>query len=975
MSRPTPSVQLRSPPLGGMVGRESERQMLAEHLRSAAGGLGGITLISGEAGIGKSTLVEDLMRTALLGEAIVLCGHGYVQSTALPYGPWVDAFANAPRQPELPQPPEELEYSTASPQVPDQRALFLHARDYLDALSAKRVLVLVIEDLHWADEASRELLRFVARTVASRRQVIVVTIRDDELARGHPLHELIPSLVRESQALRLPLHPLDGFALQQLTAAHIELEGSEQARLVTFVADRSEGNPLYVTELLRAIKENVTFYGLALADPERVQVPTLVRQLVELRIARLGSDVRTVLEAAATVGRDVPLDLLGALVAGQEAGIEQVIEYGFLIEQHDHRSLRFSHDLVRQAIYEGIPLTRRQALHRRLGEELAARPSPNPELVAHHLFEAGDRAALLWLVQAGERALTLYAPLLAVEHLTKAIELADQLALDAPPDAFRLRAGALAATGRFDAAQADCEAALRLARTTNDRDVEWRTLIDLGALWSERDYLAAGEYYGLALALARAIDRQETIARSLSYLGSFRMNINDQEASEESFQQALAIFRELNDLRGIAETVDYLAMARLVDSRVQESVVYARQAIPIFRALGDKRRLASSMTTLAAAFHLGWSEPNAPAEMTVDEGLQAGRLAIQHSRDAKWRTTEALAISKHAIALQILGRYDEAWTLAHEALDVALKTEHLLWMAAAWWGLGSLHLELLNAADAKACFSKLLDAARQISSQVWINYEIAELARAFVEERNVGAAEALLTPALVPTFSVTLSGHRRLWYAEANRLLAAGDPEQARGLVDRLYQSAPGSTRDTVIPLLSLLRSDALLSLGDLPAAETELHYTRRVVVDAGLRPLLWRLDVLVGRLHELRGQETDATAACASAWDTILALAQACPDPKARKIFLQQAGHKLPAWFRVSRTSRTRHGAGADDLTAREREVVALVADGLTDPQIAERLSVSRRTVNAHLRSIYGKLDVSTRTAAARVALERGLV
>ena len=206
---PTPA----SPHLPRLVGRERERALLHEHLAAALAGRGSLVLIGGEAGIGKTALCEALLAEAAARGALVLVGRCYDLSETPPYGPWAEAFARAPHGDGRPPPPELAGGGAAS-----QAALFATVRDYLAALVARRPPVLLLDDLHWADPGSLDLLRLLGRQVADTPLLLLATYRSDELTRRHPLYALLPLLVREARAERLDLRPLDPAGLRALVA-------------------------------------------------------------------------------------------------------------------------------------------------------------------------------------------------------------------------------------------------------------------------------------------------------------------------------------------------------------------------------------------------------------------------------------------------------------------------------------------------------------------------------------------------------------------------------------------------------------------------------------------------------------------------------------------------------------------------------------------------------------------------------------
>ena len=253
-SSPFTPPPARPLPPSGLVGREREQQRLGALLAAAADGQGRLVLIGGEAGIGKTALVRALTTEAATHGAAILIGHCYDLSATPPYGPWRELLTRRPSGDGLPPVPAALT-DAGDPEPGGEAALFRQVLDILAAVVATRPAVVVLEDLHWADPASLDLLRFLARQLPTLPLLLVATYRADELTRRHPLAHLLPALVRESPAERLDLRRLDETALRALVADRYPLPTEAESRLVAYLERAAEGNPFYAQELLRNLEE------------------------------------------------------------------------------------------------------------------------------------------------------------------------------------------------------------------------------------------------------------------------------------------------------------------------------------------------------------------------------------------------------------------------------------------------------------------------------------------------------------------------------------------------------------------------------------------------------------------------------------------------------------------------------------------------------------------------------------------------
>ncbi|HET7036646.1 MAG TPA: AAA family ATPase, partial [Thermomicrobiaceae bacterium] len=424
----TVSAERRERPL--LVGREREQGSLRQQLDQMLGGHGGVVLVGGEVGIGKSTLVEDLSVQAEEAGALVLWGHAYDLSVTPPYGPWLEIFrAYQPLSQGLPPVPAFVGDADELAHVGSQESLFAAMRDFFTALAAQRPLVLVLDDLHWADQASLDFFRVLARQAADQRSFLIATYRSDELGHRHPLAPLLPLLVRESGAVRLDVRSLDATDYRALIQSRYALRADDQTRLERYLMRRAEGNPLYAGEVLRTLEEEGVLVARdgawRLGDLAQARVPTLLRQVIEGRVGRFDEEHRLLLAIAAVVGQTVPLDVWAEAGEVDEDAVldlaERAEEARLLEGTPEGTGVQFRHALIRETLYEGIPTIRRRRLHRRVGEILAARPTPDPDVVADHFIRAADPRAADWLVKAGERAEQAYDWQAAVKRLEQAI--------------------------------------------------------------------------------------------------------------------------------------------------------------------------------------------------------------------------------------------------------------------------------------------------------------------------------------------------------------------------------------------------------------------------------------------------------------------------------------------------------------------------------------------------------------------------
>ena len=494
------------------VGRDRELAELVAGLEDALGGRVRLLLVAGEPGIGKTWLAEQLAdHAANQRGARVLWVRCWEAGGAPPFWPWTQAIRvlaedlddqaltaclRAGAEPLAQLAPDLAErLGTAAPPPAPSRpseaarfAMFEAITGCLRQAAAERPLVLVMEDLQAADGASLLLLEFLAKDLRGARLLVVGTYRNLTADRVHGIGDAIGQLVREGHLLTL--RGLDRREVGELIAALSGAEPSEA--MVAAVHEATEGNPLFVRETVRLLATDVT-----LQDPGRLRVPLSgsVRTVIGRRLAPLSADALLVLSAAAVVGQGFDLALLGpACPLPMErilGGLSEAVELEVVVEEGGATGrYRFSHSLIREVLYERLPIPVRTDLHRRVGEAIerqyGAGLGPHVAELAHHFAEvaaAGEAAkALAYARRAGERAMGLHAYEEAANQYRRALQ---ALRFD-PDEAVRcellLRQGAaLARAGRYGESEECCLEAAELARRLGSSEQLAHAALVLGA--------------------------------------------------------------------------------------------------------------------------------------------------------------------------------------------------------------------------------------------------------------------------------------------------------------------------------------------------------------------------------------------------------------------------------------------------------------------------------------------------------------
>jgi class 3 adenylate cyclase len=452
---------------GTFVGREREMEQLKGRLADAFSGLGSVAMVVGDAGIGKTRLLQEFATYARLRGAQVLWGAAYEGEARLPYGPFAEALrdyvsrtsvetlrqavtegslvlaALAPelkaKLPDLPEPPPVAAEAEAY-------RLFQEVTEFLKNASTSAPLVLVLEDLQWADKGSCSLLQHLARRLAGARLLLAISCREAELEPSHPIREALPHLRRESGFWELPLKGLRESEVKELVAVLAEQEVPRA--LVLALHQETEGNPFFVQETLKHLIETEVLYQeqgrwtskAAISD---IGLPESVRDVMERRLAGLSQECRRLLQVGAVLGRRFSLSLAQRVAELDEElilrAVEEALAAQVVREQRQERRTyyQFTSTLLRENLYGRLSAPRRERLHLRAAHALEEAYPDHLENyaaeLAYHYREAGEGApaetAYRWTVKAAQQALAAYAPAEAVLLYRSALELADAVGL------------------------------------------------------------------------------------------------------------------------------------------------------------------------------------------------------------------------------------------------------------------------------------------------------------------------------------------------------------------------------------------------------------------------------------------------------------------------------------------------------------------------------------------------------------------
>ena len=936
-----------------MVGRDRERALFVEALDRLEEGAGGILSIIGDAGLGKSRMVEELRRMWMSRET------GRTRSswmehrvssieTEIPYvlverwlkdrleigesGRELDIRSQLLRQFKSMDPdlaprwadaasallamaPEQSADSVDEPAVAD-------ADDFREDLIAllesiwrgwvreSGAAVYVIDDLHWIDPASADLIEALIDRCQDLPLLVALAFRPDQRAVSSSIHQRLGDRY-PSHYKSIILSTLDPDESGDLLDAMFS--GADlPRRLRREILERVGGNPLFAEELVRSFIEQGTVVRAGNGGEERwmiapgtsleaIKIPESLQALVQDRVDRIDPDARRTLQLASVVGVTFSYHDLSAVSESRDRlprHLEDLILTTLIDPANEANQIdyRFHHALIWESVYGSILRRRRRRLHRHVGETLekafgAQLDERRLALLSRHFADAGDERAIIYSIRAADRALSLHAPEEAIELYSRAIATAARLSASFPEiQVHRQRGRALQTIGDSAAAREDYHHVLDVARHEGDIETECQVLIDIGESWEGIDYQRAGEWYESALESTRRSGDQVAIAAALGRVGNWYSNVQRLDDARESLTQALEILQVLDDQRGVADILSRLGLVESLAGDMEGNRRYRQAAAATFESLEDQIGLSSALIGLthSAGTYQFWTVAAAPG-FTSREAHRAAERATQLARAAGWRSGESYALEIQGMIEVWQGEYSLALEDARAGLAIAREIEHREWEAVGNLCLGFGHLALLDYGNAARAFEEAAKVAASSSIPLFYHSALGMLARVRVAAGEI--VEAMEIEAELPAErDVVPASERGIRVARAEIALARDNPLAALEHVNRLYETASNCSELADIPHLALLRGRALLAADEYILARQAFEAAIRGATRDGPKSVIWESRVDLGKLSLTRGDLEEANRQFDAAQATIDELATSIGADDLREGFIARA-------------------------------------------------------------------------------------
>jgi len=797
-------------PTKEMVGRGIELEKIREISKSIFNGKGGVVCISGEIGVGKTRLIQEVAKDAYFQDTLLLSSNLSATTKSIPYFPFreiIRALAYKECKECIKQIPEvyQMEITKIVPELSnrakkmekgifmvDKYRLFEGIRRFLSIESSKRPLFILLDNIHWADDGSLELLYYLIRSLRESPVFFFLIFRIEESKEGN-FQNILQLMSREGLYKEIKLAPLRIADVALMLS--LILDAKPSTRLIDYIFNETGGNPFFIEELVKSLEENNALVWnkeeWVFDENRKVVIPYSLEGVVERKLSMIDSDAHRLIEYASVIGREFNFSLLREITGINEGQLFDLMDeiLGMrLLKESGSEQYCFSEDLIREIVYQKISRGKLKRYHQIVGEKLLSlykrHTNEVVEELANHFYLSGDRKkAVKYSIIAGDRARDAYANKDAIRFYTRAIESLDKTIKNRAVkeiECLKKRAEVLNLIGENKKAildlkdaikksklmgdkkeEADClialsksychtaqyyeaikkaEIALGIYKDLNDKKGKTNGLNDIGvAHWYLNEYQKALQFSKKALKIAKEIEDPELIAMITGNISIVYWSIGKYRKALEIYQHSLKIIKEIGNLQIEGRALNNIGLIYGTLGKYDKALEYYRSSLKITKRIGDYGLEASNLNNTAIIYGtLG----------KYDKALEYYRSSLMITKNTGDYKVQAMSLNNICGIYCNRGDYDKALEFCKRSLKIAKDIGDRKTEGESIINTAIIFAEKRDFSIAEKYYNKAYSIAQKIDSKPLLAETLLSLSSLFLEKNNDTESKNKLKQAL-----------------------------------------------------------------------------------------------------------------------------------------------------------------------------------------------------------------------------------